>query len=72
MSFRKACGPCIGNGWIIDHRDKCPVCNGEGFLVIDGSSRDFDLCEPCEGDGWVENRHNICSACGGIGKIPKP
>jgi len=71
MSFRKACGPCNGLGWITDHRDECPVCKGEGYEVIDGSNSDYVFCDSCRGDGWVENRHNICSACGGIGKLRK-
>lgn len=71
MSFRKSCGPCIGKGWLTDHRDVCPVCKGEGHLIIEGSSGDYDFCDPCKGDGWVENRHNICTGCGGIGKVPK-
>lgn len=69
MSVRKSCGPCNGNGWIIDHRDGCPVCSGAGHVMIDDSSGNYVACDACRGDGWVENRHNICSACGGIGKL---
>ena len=68
MSIRKACGPCNGHGWITDHHDECPVCNGAGHVMIDD---DHVSCGPCQGDGWVENRHNICSACGGVGKLRK-
>ena len=71
MSFRKACGPCNGRGWITDHRNECPVCKGEGYEIIDGSNSDYDFCDSCRGDGWVENRQNSCDACGGIGKLRK-
>jgi len=71
MNFRKACGPCLGRGWISDHRDECQICDGKGYLMIDGSNDEYDFCDSCRGDGWVENRHDFCSKCGGVGKLRK-
>ncbi len=71
MSFERNCRVCNCDGWIDDRHDICPICSGNGHIIMLGEKSDYNVCRPCTGDGWIDNRHDICGACNGKGLLEK-
>ncbi len=56
----KKCGFCGGSGKVDD--EKCPVCGGDSYVVVEDPAEE---CPLCEGRGRYGGKR--CSACGGAG-----
>ena len=37
-----------------DNKEICPVCMGNGFLLVDSNWNNFFQCEVCKSEGEIE------------------
>lgn len=56
------CAYCGGNGR--EGYGKCPVCRGQGYILV---KEPFRKCAYCGGSG--RDGYGICPACGGTGRV---
>lgn len=71
--IERPCGFCKGKGEVVEgefiqEKDRCPICRGRGYHMMDSSSR---LCGNCGGRGKMGGLlgGGRCRECGGFGWV---